>query len=302
VSRLGLGTMSWGQDTLDEEAADLLTAFVHAGGTFIDTADVYSGGEAERLLGRLLGKVVHRNDVVVATKAILGPDGRYDASRRHLLRSLDASLDRLGLDHVDLWQLHCYDPSTPLEETLSAVDEAVRSGRTRYAGVSNYTGWQLATAATWQRAWPGRTPLIAAQAEYSLLSRDAERELIPAALDSGIGLLPWSPLGRGVLTGKYRTGIPADSRAADPNLAEFVRPYLGEQHRRIVESVSTAAGGLGVSPLAVALSWVRDQPGVVAPIVGARTSAQLLGVLAAEDLTLPQEIRDALDDVSDTDL
>ena len=302
MSRLGLGTMSWGQDTGDDDAAALLAAFVTAGGTLVDTADVYCAGESERILGRLLRDVVRREDLVIATKSVIRPDGRYDASRRHLLHSLDTSLDRLRTDHVDLWQLHCYDPGTPLEETLAAVDEAVRSGRARYAGVSNYAGWQLATAATWQRAWPGRTPIVSAQVEYSLLARDVERELVPAALDAGVGILPWSPLGRGVLTGKYRTAIPADSRAASPHLAEFVRPYLGEQHRRIVESVSTAAGGLGASPLAVALSWVRDQPGVVAPIVGVRTSGQLLGVLAAEDLTLPQEIRDALDDVSDADL
>jgi aryl-alcohol dehydrogenase-like predicted oxidoreductase len=299
VSRLGLGTMTWGQDTDTDEATAELTAFVDAGGTLVDTADVYCEGDSERLLGHLLREVIHRDDLVIATKSAITPDGRYDASRRHLLSSLDASLDRLGVDHVDLWQLHTYDPATPLEETLTAVDEAVRSGRARYAGVSNYAAWQLATATTWQRSWPGRTPIVSAQLEYSLLSRDIEREVVPAALDAGVGLLPWSPLGRGVLTGKYRTGIPADSRGATPHLAEFVRPYLGEQSRRIVESVTTAAEGLGVSPLAVALSWVRDQPGVVAPIVGARTSGQLLAILQAEDLILPQEIRDALDDVSD---
>lgn len=299
MSRLGLGTMTWGQDTGAEEAAAQLAAFAAAGGTLVDTADVYCAGESERILGRLLRGVVRRSELVIATKAVIASDGRYDASRRHLLSSLDASLERLGVDHVDLWQLHTYDSATPLEETLSAVDEAVRSGRARYAGVSNYTAWQLATAATWQRAWPGRTPIVSCQMEYSLLRRDIERDVVPAALDAGIGILPWSPLGRGVLTGKYRTGIPANSRAATPHLAEFVAPYLGEQSRRVVESVSTAAGGLGVSPLAVALSWVRDQPGVVAPIVGARTAAQLSAVLGAEDLTLPQEIRDALDDVSD---
>lgn len=291
--------MTWGQDTGADEAAAQLAAFAAGGGTLVDTADVYCAGESERILGRLLRGVVRRSELVIATKAVIAWDGRYDASRRHLLSALDASLERLGIDHVDLWQLHTYDPATPLEETLSAVDEAVRSGRARYAGVSNYAAWQLATAATWQRAWPGRTPIVACQMEYSLLRRDIERDVVPAALDAGVGILPWSPLGRGVLTGKYRTGIPAGSRAATPHLAEFVAPYLGEQSRRIVESVSTAADGLGVSPLAVALSWVRDQPGVVAPIVGARTATQLAAVLGSEDLTLPQEIRDALDDVSD---
>jgi aryl-alcohol dehydrogenase-like predicted oxidoreductase len=300
VSRLGLGTLTWGTDTDEAEAAAQLAAFVEAGGTLVDTAGVYADGAGERLLGRLLGAVVGRDDVVIAAKSGITKGGRYDASRRSLLGALDASLSRLGVDHVDLWQVHAFDPETPLEETLSALDEAAASGRCRYVGVADYAGWQLAKAAAWQRAWPGRAPLVAAQAEYSLLCRDVEREVVPAALDAGVGLLPWSPLGRGVLTGKYRTGIPADSRAATPHLAEFVRPYLGDRSRQIVESVATAGDGLGVSPLAVALSWVRDRPGVVAPIVGARTAAQLSGVLQADDVTLPQEIRDALDDVSDS--
>src|SRR5690606_10590625 len=208
VSRLGLGTMTWGHDTDPDEAAAQLVAFVEAGGTLVDTADVY------------------RDGLVIATKAAIRPNGRYDGSRRHLLRALDASLDRLGVDHVDLWQLHAYDPATPLEETLSALDEAVASGRTRYVGVSNFAGWQLAKAAAWQRAWPGRAPIVSTQMEYSLLHREIEREVLPAAEDAGAGVLPWSPLGRGVLTGKYRTGIPADSRAATARYAEFVRPYL----------------------------------------------------------------------------
>jgi aryl-alcohol dehydrogenase-like predicted oxidoreductase len=301
VSRLGLGTMTWGGDTDAEDAADQLTTFVEAGGSLLDTADVYCGGDSERVIGELVRDVVDRDDLVIATKAVLTADGARDASRRHLLRALDASLDRLGVEYVDLWQLHAYDPGTPMEETLSALDEAVSSGRARYAGVSNYAAWQLATAATWQRAWPGRTPIVSTQVEYSLLRRDVEDDVVPAALQLGVGLLPWSPLGRGVLTGKYRTGIPADSRAATPHYAEFVQPYLNERCARIVESVSTAAEGLGVSPLAVALSWVRDQPGVVAPIVGARTAGQLGVVLESEEITVPDEIRDALDDISSED-
>lgn len=300
VSRIGLGTMTWGRDTGPEEAAAQLTAFVDAGGTLIDTADVYGDGGAEVLLGRLIRERVKRSGLVLATKAVLTPGGprSRDASRRHLIAALDLSLARLELDEIDLWQLHAFDPDVPLEETLAAVDIAVSSGRTAYAGVCNYAGWQLAAAAVWQQAVPGRAPIVSAQAEYSLLAREAERELLPAAEHVNAGLLAGSPLGRGVLTGKYRTGIPADSRAATPHFAEFVRPYLGERSRRIVESVTTAAEGLGVSPLAVALSWVRDQPGVAAAIVGARTQAQLVGVLESERLTLPLEIRQALDDVS----
>jgi aryl-alcohol dehydrogenase-like predicted oxidoreductase len=301
VSRLGLGTMTWGRDTDADDAAAQLVAYLDAGGTLVDTAPGYGGGESEQVLGRLLGSVAAREDVVVATKAGRVPGGAADSSRRHLLGVLDASLTALGVEHVDLWQLHVYDAATPLEETLAAADAAVASGRVRYVGVSNHTGWQLAALATWQRAWPGRTPVVCAQAEYSLLQRDAEADLLPAAVDLGVGMLPWSPLGRGVLTGKYRDGIPSDSRAASPQLAEFVHPYFDERARRIVESVATAADGLGVSPLAVALAWVRDRPGVVAPIVGARTAGQLRTILDAEEVVLPGEIRDALDDVSGDD-
>ena len=190
VSRLGLGTMTWGGDTDAEDAADQLTIFVDAGGSLIDTADVYCGGDSERVIGELVRDVVDRDELVIATKAVLTADGARDASRRHLLRALDASLDRLGVEYVDLWQLHAYDPGTPMEETLSALDEAVTSGRTRYAGVCNYAAWQLATAATWQRAWPGRTPVISTQVEYSLLRRDVEDDICRPRSSSEWGCSP----------------------------------------------------------------------------------------------------------------
>lgn len=300
VSRLALGTMTWGRDTEPDDAAAQLKTYLDAGGTLVDTADVYADGESEAVLGSLLGSLVPRDQLVIATKAGLRPGTgrRRDGSRGHLLRSLDGSLRRLGVDHVDLWQVHGYDPHTPLEETLAALDQAVASGRARYAGVSNFSGWQTARAATWQQAWPGRTPLVAVQVEYSLLERGVEREVLPACAELGLGVLPWSPLGRGVLTGKYRQGRPAGSRAASPDFAPFVAPYLRPGYSGIVEAVVTAAAGLGVSPVEVALAWVRDRPGVVAPVLGARTVGQLLGALAAERLTLPAEISRALDDVS----
>ncbi len=303
VSRMGLGTMTWGRDTDADDAAAQLRTFMDAGGTLVDTADVYTGGDAERLLGRMLRDSVPRAELVISTKAVVTPLGRRprDASRRHLIAAVDDSLNRLGLDYVDLWQLHTYDAEVPLEETMAALDAIVSSGRAVYAGVCDYTGWQLAAAAVTQRAIPGRIPVTAVQAEYSLLAREPERDLLPAAHHTGVGVLAWSPLGRGVLTGKYRTGIPSDSRAATPHFAEFVRPYLDERSRRVVESVMTAADGLGVSPLAVALSWVRDQPCVASAIIGARTLAQLKGTLLAEDVVLPREIREALDDVSSPD-
>src|SRR3954454_12293470 len=300
VSRLALGTMTWGRDTDEDDASSQLKAFVEAGGTLIDTADVYVDGESERVVGRLLQGVVRREDVVVATKAVSrrGQERDRDASRRHLLTALDASLERLGTSYVDLWQLHAWDPMTPLEETLAALDTAVASGRARYVGVSNYSGWQTAQAATWQRAWPGRAPVVSTQVEYSLLQRGVEREVVPAAEALGIGVLAWSPLGRGILTGKYRHSVPTESRGASGQWQAFIEGLRSATSDRIVEAVITAAEGLGTSPLAVALAWVRDRPGVVAPVVGARTAQQLQASLDADGVRLPAAIRTALEDVS----
>jgi aryl-alcohol dehydrogenase-like predicted oxidoreductase len=301
VSRLALGTLTWGRDTDQHEAREQLEAFVEAGGTLVDTAASYSDGESERVLGALLQKSVSRADLVIATKAGSSrATGRrvVDVSRKGLLDRLDESLDRLDADYVDLWQVHTWSDDTPLEETLGALDHAVATGRTRYVGISNYAGWHTAWAAVHQRAATGRAPLVSTQVEYSLVQRGIEREVVPAAEQLGLGVLAWSPLGRGVLTGKYRSGTPADSRAASPHFSEFVESYLDPRSRQIVEAVSTAADGLGVKPLEVALAWVRDRPGVTAPIVGSRTAAQLRDALASEDLTLPAEIRTALDEVS----
>ncbi|WP_110241426.1 aldo/keto reductase [Nocardioides gilvus] len=301
VSRLGLGTMTWGRDTDEHEARDQLIAFHEAGGTLVDTAASYGDGASESLIGSLIGDVLQREDVVIATKAGVGRRGSErvpDTSRATLLANLDTSLRRLRVDHVDLWQVHVWTDDTPLEETLAALDHAVTSGRVSYVGISNYTGWQTAQAATWQRAIPGRTPLASTQVEYSLLKRTCEQEVIPALRAMGMGLFPWSPLGRGVLTGKYRTGTPTDSRGASNHFSAFVNPYLDERGRGIVEAVSRAAEGLGWTPLEVALVWVRDRVGVTAPIVGARTAAQLKAALAVEGRALPPEIIAALDDVS----
>ena len=292
--------MTWGQDTDAEEAATQLVAFVDAGGTLVDTADVYSEGESERILGKLLAEVIPRDELVVATKAVAhrddGPFGG-GASRAALLAALDGSLRRLRTDHIDLWQLHAWDPAVPLEETLSAVADAVRCGKVRYVGVSNYTGWQLATART-----ISEVPLVSTQVEYSLLERGVEREVVPAAAHHGVGLLPWAPLARGVLTGKYRNSTPAGSRAASPHYARYVEHHRTDRATRIVQAVATAADGLGVSPLEVAVAWVRDRPGVVAPVVGARNATQLAGSLAAEEVELAPAIRAALDDVSAIEL
>ena len=296
--------MTWGLDTDADEAADQLVTFRDAGGTLVDTADVYQDGHSERILGDLLTSTVDRDDIVLATKAVArrteGPFGG-GASRAALLTALDGSLRHLRTEHIDLWQLHAWDPTVPLDETLAALDHAVTTGKVRYTGVSNYTGWQLATAATHQRAHPGRAPITSHQVEYSLLERGPEREALPAAAHHGIGTLAWAPLGRGVLTGKYRNGTPSDSRGADPHLASYVDHHRTERAARIVHAVSTAAEGLGTSPLAVALAWVRDRPGTTAPVVGARTDNQLKAALTAEDIVLPPAINAALDDVSAPD-
>jgi aryl-alcohol dehydrogenase-like predicted oxidoreductase len=298
VSHLGLGTMTWGVETDADEAAAQLVAFHDAGGTLIDTAASYGYGAAETMLGHLITDVVPRVDLVIASKAgiVRTPDNRVvDASRRALLGTLDESLRKLNTDYLDLWYVHYIDDTVPFDETLGALDYAVSSGRVRYAGVSNYCGWRIARAATWQRAVPGRAPIVANQVRYSLVDRGIEREVVPACLELGVGIFPWSPLGGGVLTGKYRDGIPSDSRAAVGSRPDLVR---AEEAGGIVEAVATAAEGLATSPVAVALAWLRDRPGVSAPILGARTLGQLTGALVSETLELPREIRDALDDVS----
>jgi aryl-alcohol dehydrogenase-like predicted oxidoreductase len=299
VSHLGLGTMTWGSETDEDEAAAQLVAFRDAGGTLVDTAVSYGFGEAERILGQLVADVVPRSELVIATKAGItrtGDERHVDASRGALLRRLDESLRKLGTDYIDLWYVHYIDDSVPHEETLSALDAAVASGKVRYVGVSNYSGWRVARAATWQRAVPGRAPIVANQVRYSLLDRGVEREVVPACDVLGVGVLPYSPLGGGVLTGKYRGGVPTDSRAAvgGGNLASMQRPGAAG----VVEAVATAAEGLASSPVAVALAWLRDRPGVTAPILGARTLGQLTAALASENLDLPYEICQALDDVS----
>ena len=215
VSRLGLGTMTWGRDTDEHEAADQLRAFLDVGGNFIDTAAVYGDGDSERVLGGLLGVLVNRDEIVIATKAGISlrqGERVIDNSRTSLIADLNKSLSRLGVEYVDLWQIHRWDPNSPLEETLSAMDYARQSGKARHVGVSNFNGWQLARSATLQNPLFGRSPIISTQNEYSLLNRGVESEVIPACSALDVGFLAWSPLGRGVLTGKYRAGMPSDSR------------------------------------------------------------------------------------------
>jgi len=299
VSRLALGTMTWGRETAPDEARDQLAAFLDAGGDLVDTAHGYADGLSEQALGSFLGDLVEREDLAICTKAGISRrsgDRVVDTSRRALMNQLDTSLERLGTHYVDLWLVHTWSADTPLEETLSALEWAVTSGRARYVGVSNYSGWQSARAATLMSA--RSIPLVANEVEYSLLRRRVEEEVAPAAEALGLGLMPWSPLARGVLTGKYRHGIPADSRGASRDYPGFTSRFLGERTAQVVDALVIAARGLEVSPAEVALAWVRDRPGVVAPVVGARTLQQLRTALASESLSLPPELVQALDDVS----
>lgn len=300
VSRLALGTMTWGRTTDEEGAREQLRTFLDAGGNLVDTAHGYSDGASETIIGRLLEDEVSREDVVICTKSGISRRSGHrvvDTSRHSLLAQLDTSLERLGTDHVDLWLVHTWSDEVPLLETLSALEWAISTGRARYVGVSNFSGWQSARALSLLEQ--ARVPMVANEVEYSLVNRSAEPDLLAAAQALGFGLLPWSPLGRGVLTGKYRHGIPADSRAASRDFPRFTARYLDERAAGIVEALAIAARGLGVSPAEVALAWVRDRPGVVSPVVGARTTAQLRTSLSSEALELPSEIVAALDEVSD---
>ena len=293
VSELGLGTLHWGADTDEHEAAEMLEVFLDAGGTVVDTTAGI--GVGEEVLGGLLGRVVERSSVVVVAKAglsgeLLGP--RVDTSRRAMLGGLDRTLRRLGTDHVDLWLTQAWSADVPLEETLSALTAAQSSGRARYVGVSNYSGWQTARAATLC------TDVVATSVEWSLVARAAEAEVVPAAGALGLGVLAWSPLGRGVLTGKYRSGTPADSRAAAAHLADFVSVHLGPRARRVVDAVVTAAAGLDCSPQEIALAWLLSHDELSSALLGPRTTTQLRACLDAADGALPPELVEVLDEVS----
>jgi aryl-alcohol dehydrogenase-like predicted oxidoreductase len=284
--------MTWGADADTDAAADQLRVFVQSGGTLVETADGYGGGVAQDVLAGLLRRVVARDDLVLAGRSLRG-DGPHGAGagRGALQSGLDRLLRRLGTDYLDLWQLPGWDAEVPLDETLAAAETAVMSGRVRYIGLVGPAGWQLASVAERARArWPGALP-ASVQAEYSLLARDAEAELLPAAAHHGAGLLAWAPLGRGLLTGRHHDDTTVDMSA-------YVAERRNDRSARIVQAVLTAAEGLGTTPLAVALAWVRDRPGVAAAVVGARDAAQLAASTAAEVVTLPDAIRAALDDVS----
>jgi aryl-alcohol dehydrogenase (NADP+) len=307
VSVLCLGTMTFGAESDEKVSHQQLDRFVEAGGTLVDTADVYAAGESESIIGRwFASRPAELTDrVVLATKGrfptAADPNGA-GLSARHLTRALDASLTRLGLDAIDLYQAHSFDPLTPLDETLRTMDGFVRAGKIRYYGFSNYTGWQLTKAVHLARELGLAAP-VTLQPQYSLLVREIEWEIVPAALDAGLGMLPWSPLGGGWLTGKYRRDQrPTGATRLGDNPERGMEAWDRRGTERtwdIIEAVQGIAESRGVSMAEVALAWVTDRPGVTSTILGARTLDQLDTNLRSGDLHLTVAETAALDGASD---
>lgn len=307
VSELCLGTMTFGRESSEAESHQILDRFVEAGGNFLDTANVYNRGVSEEIIGRWL-KGKNRDEVVLATKVRFpmgsGPN-EAGLSRKHILASVEASLRRLGVDYIDLYQVHCWDGQTPLEETLSTLDSLVKSGKVRYIGASNYAGWQLQKAIDLSRQH-GWEPFTCLQPLYNLLERSLEWELVPVCLNEGVALIPWSPLRGGWLTGKYRRGMaapPEGTRAATAEKegwSESWSAYATERTWDIVDELSAVAEEIDKSPAQTALNWLLQRPAVTAPIIGARTLEQLNGNLGASGWTLSQEYMARLTTVSET--
>jgi aryl-alcohol dehydrogenase-like predicted oxidoreductase len=292
VSRLGLGMMSYGEDPtrpwmLDEKAAEpMVRRAVDGGFTFFDTADMYSNGASEVATGRLLRKLLTREEVVVATKVYFpmtpGPNGR-GLSRKHILSAIDASLARLEMDYVDLYQIHRWDSETPIEETMDALHDVVKSGKARYIGASSMFAWEFAKA-----QYVAETPFVSMQNHYNLLYREEEREMIPQCIDQGVGIIPWSPLARGFLAGtRTREGKRQTRRSETDPLQD--KWYGSREDFDVVDRLAEVAGELGVSQAQVALAWLLHRPGVTAPIVGATKLGHVEDALAAAELELSRD-------------
>jgi 1-deoxyxylulose-5-phosphate synthase len=295
VSRVCLGMMSYGNDSdrpwvLDEAGAEpIIRRAVEGGITFFDSADVYSQGASEVATGRLVGKLLSRDEAVIATKVhgqmTPGPNGR-GLSRKHILSAIDASLGRLGMDYVDLYQIHRWDKQTPIEETMEALHDVVRAGKARYIGASSMYAWQFARAqhVAERNGW---TRFVSMQNHYNLLYREEEREMIPLCIHDGIGVIPWSPLARGFLTGtRTREGERRTTRAETDGFQDVL---YGAADFDVVDRLNEVAGERGLAPAQVALAWLLHKPGVTAPIVGATRLEHLEDALAAAELTLTAE-------------
>jgi aryl-alcohol dehydrogenase-like predicted oxidoreductase len=309
VSELCLGAMTFGRESSKELSFQMLDRFVEAGGNFIDTANVYSRGVSEEIVGRWL-KDKPRDDFIIATK-VRGAMGEgpneVGLSRKHILSAVEASLRRLGTDYVDLYQVHGWDSATPLEETLSTLDSLVKSGKVRYIGASNYSGWQLQKAIdlSHQMGWES---FVCLQPLYNLLDRATEWELIPVCQNEGLGLIAWSPLRGGWLSGKFRRGMtapPDDTRiktAEEHGWSEAWSTYNNERTWNIIDELLAVAGEIGKTPAQVALNWVLHRPGVTAPIVGARRMEHLEDNLGAAGWSLSDELMARLNEVTQPQL
>jgi aryl-alcohol dehydrogenase-like predicted oxidoreductase len=306
VSRLALGTMNFGvggfhaaYGKTEEEAEPIFRRYVEAGGNFIDTADFYTAGESERILGRMIARAGNRDRLVLTSKftnTIDPSDPNASGNgRKHIVRALDASLRRLGTDYIDLYLLHTWDRITPVEEVVQTFDDLVRAGKIRYAGLSDVPAWYAARAQTYAEAH-AMSPMVTAQLPYSLVTRAIEPEFVPMAQSLGIGLTAWSPLGGGVLTGKYRrsaNGVAGEGRYGNPDVPGLP---VGDSDWKVIEALESVAADLGRSMAQVAINWVVTQPGVASVVIGASRAEQLDSNMAALDFEIPADARDRLNE------
>jgi len=306
VSELCLGTMTFGRETSEADSFRIMDRFVEAGGNFLDTADVYTRGASEDIVGKWL-RTRRRDDVVLATKVRFAMgDGPNDIglSRKHILSGVKDSLRRLGTDYIDLYQVHAWDPRTPLEETLSTLNDLVREGLVRYIGASNFKGWQLQKAIDLSRR-NGWEPFVSLQPQYNLLCRATEYELIDVCVEEGLGVLPWSPLRGGWLSGKFTRGMerpPEDSRVAiaeQHGWGESWSRYNTDATWRVLDALYAVAEEAGKTPAQAAINWLLNRPGVTSPIIGARTIEQLEANLGAAGWSLSAEQMERLNAASD---
>ncbi|MBZ0295430.1 MAG: aldo/keto reductase [Anaerolineae bacterium] len=308
VSELCLGAMTFGREADESLSFSMMDAFVQAGGNFIDTADVYSSGVSEEIVGKWLAQQP-REDFILATKVRFamgsGPND-LGLSRKHILAGVENSLRRLKVDYIDLYQVHCWDPGAPLEETLSTLDQLVRSGKVRYIGASNYKAYQLQKALDVSRHM-GWEPYVCLQPLYNLLDRSLEWELVELCVSEGVGIIPWSPLRGGWLTGKYRRGMNAEdlpeeyriAKASKQGWSEGWEAYNTERTWNVIDALLDVAEATGKSPAQVALNWVNHRSGVTAPIIGARNLKQLQDNLGSVGWSLSEEHMTKLNDASD---
>ncbi len=311
VSELCLGAMTFGRETNEADSFTMMHQFAEAGGNFIDTADVYSRGRSEEVVGKWL-KNKNRDEFVIATKVRfpMGDDvNNIGLSRKHILNAVERSLRRLQTDYIDLYQVHCWDPGTPLEETLSTLNQLVQSGKVRYLGVSNYKSWQIQKAIDLANG-NGWEPFTCFQPLYNLLDRFIEWELVEVCQNEGLGIIPWSPLRGGWLTGRYREGMKAEDLPADSRVGKAQREgwsenwdaYNMDRTWAVINTLIEVADDLGKTPAQVALNWVKDQPGVTAPIIGASKITHLQTNLDSVGWSLSAEHRNRLNEVSATEL